>query len=100
MRTRRNARRIGTTLALVGGLALGVQASAGTAAGWKPEATFELADVALSEFLGDHLPALGPVDDHGIDLGGIGSDIWHGDGDGPGVYWMITDRGPNGEAPR
>jgi hypothetical protein len=33
--------------------------------------------------------------DHGITLGGIGSDIYPADA--PDEYWMITDRGPNGQ---
>lgn len=31
----------------------------------------------------------------GFKLGGVGSGLWHGPGDGPGIFWMITDRGPN-----
>jgi hypothetical protein len=68
--------------------------------GWKDEAVYQLGEVPLGEFLADELPALGLVDDHGVALGGIGSDLWHGEDDCPGVYWMITDRGPNGEGPR
>jgi len=34
-------------------------------------------------------------DDHGIALGGIGSDIYPAQA--PDEYWMITDRGPNGQ---
>ena len=66
---------------------------------WKSEGTHELPRVGLSEFLAEHLGIVG-VNDHDIDLGGIGSDLWHGKGDGPGIFWMITDRGPNGEDPR
>jgi hypothetical protein len=67
---------------------------------WKVESTYVLGNFGLSEFLATHLD-LQNVDDHGIDLGGIGSDLWHSKGsDGPGIYWMITDRGPNGEDPR
>jgi hypothetical protein len=66
---------------------------------WKKEGVYELPSIGLSEFLAEHL-SLENIDDHGIDLGGIGSDLWHGPGDGPGIYWMITDRGPNGEDPR
>lgn len=29
--------------------------------------------------------------------GGIGSDLWHAPGDPPDQFWMLTDRGPNGE---
>jgi hypothetical protein len=80
--------------------ALSFVGPAASADSWKSESMYVLPNIALSEFLADHLPGLGPVDDHGVDLGGIGSDLWHGPGDGPGVYWMITDRGPNGEGPR
>jgi hypothetical protein len=34
-------------------------------------------------------------DDHGIALGGIGSDLYPATS--PDEYWMITDRGPNGQ---
>jgi hypothetical protein len=36
-----------------------------------------------------------PDVDHGIALGGVGSDIYPADT--PDEYWMITDRGPNGQ---
>ncbi len=35
------------------------------------------------------------TDDRGVDLGGIGSGLFHIRGD---EYWTVTDRGPNGEA--
>lgn len=35
------------------------------------------------------------ADDHGVALGGIGSDIYPADA--PDEFWMITDRGPNGQ---
>jgi hypothetical protein len=38
------------------------------------------------------------TNDRGILLGGVGSDLWHGPGDVPNQFWMITDRGPNGQA--
>ncbi len=97
MRARYGNGRIGLAAALGGLLALAVGVSAGS---WKVEATYTLPDIALSDFLEDQLPGLGSVEDHGADLGGIGSDLWHGSGDGPGIYWMLTDRGPNGENPR
>lgn len=34
-------------------------------------------------------------DDHGVDLGGIGSDIYPAGR--KGEYWTVTDRGPNGQ---
>jgi hypothetical protein len=82
-------------------IALLTQSAASLSAeSWKAEAIHELDDIGLSGFLDEHLGLAG-IDDHGIDLGGIGSDLWHDkENDGPGVYWMITDRGPNGEDPR
>ncbi len=44
--------------------------------------------IALSEVQ----PGIG--DDRGVHLGGIGSGLFHIDGD---EYWTVTDRGPNGE---
>ena len=67
---------------------------------WKVAGTYTLPNIGLSAFLDEHL-GLGSIEDHNIDLGGIGSDLWHSkENDGPGIYWMITDRGPNGEDPR
>ena len=70
------------------------------------EAIYTLPRVGLSEYLRDELH-LKNVNDHNIDLGGIGSDLFFGGDDDnenskdhDGVYWMITDRGPNGEDPR
>jgi hypothetical protein len=35
--------------------------------------------------------------DRKIFLGSVGSDLWHGSQDAPDEFWMITDRGPNGQ---
>lgn len=74
-------------------------AAAAPAQSWKVEGVHELEAIGLSNFLAQHL-GVGGISDHGIKLGGIGSDLWHSPKDGPGIYWMITDRGPNGEDPR
>ncbi len=37
------------------------------------------------------------ANDRGFNLGGIGSDLYHRPGDAPDEFWMITDRGPNGQ---
>lgn len=37
------------------------------------------------------------TNDRGFFFGGFGSDLWHGPNDGPNEFWMITDRGPNGQ---
>lgn len=48
----------------------------------------------LAQFSNGLLP--GSVgNDQGITLGGIGSDIYPADA--PNQYWMVTDRGPNGQ---
>ena len=39
-------------------------------------------------------------DDHGLPLGSIGSDLWRAPQDPAGQFWMVTDRGPNGEVKR
>ncbi|MFN7939061.1 MAG: esterase-like activity of phytase family protein [Bryobacteraceae bacterium] len=57
-------------------------------------ATHTLSDQPLGVFQNNSLPGT-VLNDHGFKLGGIGSDLWKGPGDGPGVFWMITDRGPN-----
>lgn len=49
-----------------------------------------LGDLGKREF-----PTGGPIDDHGITLGGVGSDIYPASA--PDEYWMVTDRGPNGQ---
>ncbi|MDG6100957.1 esterase-like activity of phytase family protein [Dactylosporangium aurantiacum] len=41
------------------------------------------------------LSRLGVADDRGVQLGGIGSDVFPTGR--PGEYWTITDRGPNGQ---
>ncbi len=75
--------------------------SLGYTESWKIQGVYVLPNLGLSEFLAQPPLALQNVNDHGIDLGGIGSDLWHSrQNDGPGIYWMITDRGPNGEDPR
>ncbi|MFJ8082563.1 esterase-like activity of phytase family protein [Streptomyces sp. NPDC096205] len=53
-----------------------------------------LGDVPLAEFSNALLP--GTVDDdRGVDLGGIGSDLYPAGR--KGEFWTVTDRGPNGQ---
>jgi len=54
-----------------------------------------LAPLRLSDLARQEFPGSPPVDDHGIVLGGIGSDLYPAQA--PDEYWMITDRGPNGQ---
>ncbi|MGJ5749792.1 hypothetical protein FB563_5961 [Streptomyces puniciscabiei] len=56
--------------------------------------TATLGEIPLGAFSNALLP--GSVDDdHGVKLGGIGSDIYPAGRDGE--YWTVTDRGPNGQ---
>ncbi|KPH98031.1 hypothetical protein OK074_0789 [Actinobacteria bacterium OK074] len=56
--------------------------------------TATLGDIPLGAFSNALLPGT-VTDDHGIDLGGIGSDVYPA-GRG-GEFWTVTDRGPNGQ---
>lgn len=56
-------------------------------------ATYTLPDILLA----DVETGLSMADDHGIFLGGIGSDLWHDPSAPADEFWVITDRGPNGE---
>jgi hypothetical protein len=60
--------------------------------------TYVLPDIPLSTFLEENLFGV-QVNDRGIKLGGIGSDLWRDRQSAGNVYWMITDRGPNGQIP-
>lgn len=53
--------------------------------------TYTLADLGLRQV------EQGIVNDRGLLLGGIGSDLWHQPGGPADEFWMITDRGPNGQ---
>jgi len=74
---------------------LGLFLSSAAAQEWKALSTYQLKDVRLGEFLKDKMKL--DVDDHGIRLGGVGSGLWRSPLDGKNVFWMITDRGPNGQ---
>lgn len=58
------------------------------------QARYQLGEVPLGQIL---LSRLGvDVNDRGVKLGGIGSGMWHDPAE-PNIFWMITDRGPNGQ---
>jgi len=57
---------------------------------------YTLPDTPLAAFQNAKLPH-SIDDDHELLLGGIGSDLWHGPQDKPDEFWMVTDRGPNGQ---
>ncbi len=58
---------------------------------------YTLPDLPLGEVLGKALHTK-IANDRGVLLGGIGTDLWHGSGDGKDEFWMLCDRGPNGLA--
>ncbi|NRQ34726.1 esterase-like activity of phytase family protein [Nonomuraea sp. NN258] len=71
---------------------LAAPASAATGAGREPRV---VSDVTLPA---PDLAAFQPgivTDSRGVKLGGVGSGLYPADR--PGEYWMVTDRGPNGE---
>jgi hypothetical protein len=57
---------------------------------------YALADTPLAAFQNARVPNSIP-NDRKILLGSIGSDLWHGADDAGDEFWMITDRGPNGQ---
>ncbi|CAN5546501.1 esterase-like activity of phytase family protein [soil metagenome] len=60
-------------------------------------ATYTLPSIPLGQYQDAALPDYPIADDHGFELGGIGSDLWHDTGAPADEFWMVTDRGPNGE---
>ncbi|WP_399935125.1 esterase-like activity of phytase family protein [Streptomyces kanamyceticus] len=98
---RRRVRRsvaIGFPLAVVAGLAVAGTATGSQASGSHKQARITaaatLGDIPLGVFSNALLP--GTVrDDRGVDLGGIGSDLYPADR--KGEFWTVTDRGPNGQ---
>ncbi|MEU5095102.1 esterase-like activity of phytase family protein [Streptomyces sp. NPDC020996] len=78
---------------------LGALVAAGPASGAAPKDAYvtrsaTLGDIPLGAFSNALLP--GTVDDdRGVDLGGIGSDIYPAGR--KGEFWTVTDRGPNGQ---
>jgi hypothetical protein len=60
------------------------------------EAVATLPDMPLAALQNRALPGSLP-NDRGMLLGGIGSDLWHDLGGPRGRFWMLTDRGPNGQ---
>lgn len=66
------------------------------ASGGQVSAVYTLPDLPLMRISNEAIP--GSVkNDRLFLLGGIGSDLWHGPTDAGGEFWMITDRGPNGQ---
>jgi hypothetical protein len=59
-------------------------------------ATYELPALRLGELQNARLPA-SVANDRKLALGGVGSDLWRGATDAADEFWMVTDRGPNGQ---
>jgi hypothetical protein len=59
-------------------------------------ATYTLPDTPIKAFQNSVLPG-SVVNDRKVLLGSVGSDLWHGSKDPRDEFWMITDRGPNGQ---
>jgi len=59
-------------------------------------ATYTLPDTPLKQFQNALLPG-SVANDRKVLLGSVGSDLWHGPKDPRDEFWMITDRGPNGQ---
>jgi hypothetical protein len=59
-------------------------------------ATFTLPDTPIKAFQNKIFPASVP-NDRNVLLGSVGSDLWHGPTDPSDEFWMLTDRGPNGQ---
>ena len=53
-------------------------------------------DLPIKEFQNQHLKG-SVANDRKVLLGSIGSDLWHGATDPRDEFWMLTDRGPNGQ---
>lgn len=84
----------GVPLAVVAALAAAAPAVSAPPGDAYVTRTATLGDLPLGEFSNALLP--GTVDDdRGVDLGGIGSDIFPAGR--KGEFWTVTDRGPNGQ---
>ena len=62
----------------------------------KVEAVYQFPSVPIREFQNGKI-AGSVSNDRRVLLGSVGSDLWRGTSDAPGEFWMITDRGPNGQ---
>jgi hypothetical protein len=59
-------------------------------------ATYALPDTPIKSFQNGVLPG-SVANDRKVLLGSIGSDLWRGPKDPRDEFWMLTDRGPNGQ---
>ena len=86
------------TLTLGLGVAGTVQLSAQTAPAAMLTSVATLQPIRLAAAMNAARPET-IANDRGINLGGLGSGLWRTPADPAGVYWTITDRGPNGLIP-
>src|SRR6266511_4124717 len=59
-------------------------------------ATFTFPDTPINVLQNNSLPG-SVTNDRKVLLGSVGSDLWHGPKDARDEFWMLTDRGPNGQ---
>ncbi|MFF5538595.1 esterase-like activity of phytase family protein [Streptomyces cinerochromogenes] len=84
----------GLPLALAAALVAAGTATAAPSGDTRVVRTAVLGEIPLGAFSNALLPG-SVADDHGVQLGGIGSDIYPAGR--KGEYWTVTDRGPNGQ---
>lgn len=60
------------------------------------QAIYQFPELSIEQFQNANFPG-SVTNDRKILLGSVGSDLWHGPTDAPGEFWMVTDRGPNGQ---
>src|SRR3954470_19333147 len=58
--------------------------------------TYTVPPIPIKEFQNKKLPGSVP-NDRKVLLGSMGSDLWRGPKDPADEFWMLTDRGPNGQ---
>lgn len=62
----------------------------------KVTATYTFPEIPIKDFQNKKFPG-SVANDHKVLLGSVGSDLWHDPSGARDEFWMITDRGPNGQ---
>ena len=60
------------------------------------KAIYRFPDIAIKKFQNAKFPG-SVANDRKVLLGSVGSDLWRSASDPPGEFWMVSDRGPNGQ---
>ena len=60
------------------------------------EAVYQFPALSIKEFQNSKFPG-SVTNDRKVLLGSVGSDLWRSASDAAGEFWMVTDRGPNGQ---